>query len=43
MLIMKSADWLRVARPILLACILLADIGVTLYQNVAYISPFSWH
>ena len=36
MLIMKSADWLRVARPILLLCISLADIGVTLYQKVGY-------
>ena len=36
MLIMKSADWLLVARPILLVCISLADIGVTLYQKVGY-------
>ena len=36
MLIMKSADWLLIARPILLVCISLADIGVTLYQKVGY-------
>ena len=34
MLIMKSADWLLVAWPILLVS--LADIGVTLYQKVGY-------
>ena len=41
MLIMKSADWLLVARPILLVCISLADIGVTLYQKVGYHLSFT--
>ena len=45
MLIMKSADWLLVARPILLVCISLAEIGVSLYQKVGYhlSLQFSFH